>query len=342
MTRGESLVLQVCRINVTNNKQGGNKMECFIGIDVGKAFLDVYIDGLNTAFQVPNTFLSIQDLVNKLAKIKEDEIKLIVCEPTGGYEAALVECLRAAQLPIHIAHANKVRDFARAQGKYAKTDKIDSRLLCEYGKILKPAPSQEKLSPELKEIQALWTRKHQLAEEKLREKNRLEKKVSEVIRSSIERNLTWIDNELIKLEEQLRASIDQTSSIRNFVDLLTSIPGVGLQTALAMVTGVPELGSVDHKSLSSLIGVSPFNRDSGKKRGQRRIKGGRAHVRKALYMAAVASVRSNPLLKTFYLRLRAKGKKAKVALVAVMRKLLAILNSVASRQSPWMQNYDIS
>ncbi|MBL0941243.1 MAG: IS110 family transposase [Alphaproteobacteria bacterium] len=126
------------------------------------------------------------------------------------------------------------------------------------------------------------------------------------------------------------------------MELLTSIPGVGEQTALAMITGVPELGKADHKSLSSLIGVSPFNRDSGKRRGQRRIKGGRAHVRKALYMAAVASVRSNPLLKAFYLRLRVKGKKAKVVLVAVMRKLLAILNSIASRQSPWLQNYKIS
>jgi len=317
-------------------------MEVFVGIDVGKGYLDVYISNSNKSFRVQNTLSGVQGLAAKLIKLYGNTIRIAVCEATGGYEDLLVQEFRHSEIPLHIAHANKVRDFARATGQYAKTDKIDAYLLSQYASTFIPKATHDLRSPEIKKLQALQIRRRQLLDEKIRERNRLERRLPDILQLSIEKHLAWIEKELEIIELTIRELIENTESLKQSCSLLISIPGVGLQTAIAMVTEVPELGTLDSKALTSLIGIAPFNRDSGKKIGQRRIKGGRSEVRKALYMAAVASVRSNPLLKTFYCKLRTKGKKAKVALVAVMRKLLTILNSVAHRKSPWITHYKIS
>jgi transposase len=243
--------------------------------------------------------------------------------------------LRTAGFPIHVAHPNKIRNFAKAIGKFAKTDKIDAKILSEFSRVFKPHADGSALTPELETLQVLCLRRQQLLDEKIRETNRLDKQLVDVLRKSIDKHVIWLKDEIKAVEKLIEEHLTLHETIKKSVELLKSVPGIGALTAISLLTGLPELGCLEDKKLAALVGVAPLNRDSGKTIGKRYIKGGRKSVRKSLYMAAVVSVRFNPDMKVFYQRLRQKGKAAKVALIAVIRKLLILLNHVARRRTPW-------
>lgn len=313
-------------------------MELYVGVDVSKEKLDIYINDIqNNETCFDNSKGGIKKLIRFLQKFqsKEHVIKLIICEATGGYERLLSNMLQEFGLPIHVAHANKVRNFAKAIGKFAKTDKIDAKILNEFARAFKPNPDKVFLTPELDTLRALLTRRQQLLDERTRENNRLDKPLLEVLKKSIEKHIQWIEKALKEIDKLISDQIKSHDNIDHLVELLSSIPGIGTISAATLLTELPELGHIEDKELSALVGVAPMNRDSGKMTGKRFIKGGRCLVRKTLYMAALSSIRFNPDMKIFYQRLRAKGKVAKVALIAVVRKLLIVLNSVMQRGSPW-------
>ncbi len=317
---------------------GRVKMELFVGVDVAKTHLDIHIDGIEKEdLRLENSRTGIESLIKTLQGLqqKEDIIRLVICEATGGYERLLSMMLRAADLPIHVAHPNKVKNFAKAIGKFAKTDKIDAKILSEFARVFKPNADACVLTPELETLQALFLRRQQLLDERTRETNRLDKSLLNVLRESIEKHVKWLKNEIEVVEKLIEEHIELQSMIKKSVALLTSVPGIGTLTAISVLTGLPELGCLEDKKLAALVGVAPLNRDSGKTVGRRFVKGGRNSIRKSLYMAAISSVRCNPDMKVFYQRLRQKGKAAKVALIAVVRKLIILLNHVVRRQTPW-------
>lgn len=313
-------------------------MEIYVGIDVSKTHLDIYINDIeDKESRIENSKVGIENFIKILQNLqKKHTIRLIICEATGGYEKLLSIMLRSVELPIHVAHANKIRAFAKATGKLAKTDKIDAKILNEFAQVFRPNPDAIFLTPELETLRALFIRRQQLLEEKIRENNRLDKHILDVLRQSIEEHITWLANKLKEIEKLIEQQIKSHDKIKESVVLLGSVPGIGTLTAIALLTGLPELGHSDGKQLAALVGVTPLNRESGKKTGKRYIKGGRGSIRKNLYMSAIVSVRLNPDMKKFYQHLRAKGKAAKVALTAVIRKLLILLNSIARKQTPWV------
>ena len=313
-------------------------MKLYVGIDVSKTQLDIYINDIERKdFRLENSKTGIEALIKILQDLnsKGHTVRLVICEATGGYERTLSLMLRAAGLPIHVAHPNKVRNFAKATGVFAKTDKIDARILSNFAKVFNPKPDEIALSPELEVLRTLSARRQQLLEDKTSEHNRLDKHISDIIRKSIKKHIAWIEKEIDSLEKLISQQIKTHDEIKNAVDLLSSVPGVGDITAAALLTELPELGNLDGKKLASLVGVAPLNRDSGKKRGKRHIRGGRNTIREILYMSALTSIRFNYDMKIFYDRLRENGKEAKVALVAVMRKLIMLLNEIARRKTPW-------
>lgn len=313
-------------------------MELYIGVDVSKTKLDVYINDIaKREYEFENSKLGIEKLIELLENLqsKNNVIQLVVCEATGGYERLLSIMLRAVNIPIHVAHANKVRNFAKATGKFAKTDKIDAKILNEFAQVFRPSSDTISLTPELDSLRALFIRRQQLLDEKVRENNRLDKHILDKLRESIEKHIKWIEKELKEIDTLINQQIEAHEQIKNSVELLKSVPGIGVLTAIALLTDLPELGQIGDKQLAALVGVAPLNRDSGKMTGKRYIKGGRGSIRKSLYMAAVVSVRFNPDMKMFYQRLRSKGKATKVALTAVIRKLLTLLNAIIYRKTPW-------
>jgi len=317
-------------------------MELFFGIDVGKFILDIHVNPLNQIFSVNNDQTGIKKLLKKINNYTKSEhcTKLIVCEATGGYENLLVDLLRDQNIPIHVAHANKVRNFAKATGKFAKTDKIDANILSDYAMVFKPKPNAYVIDKELKALKDLQIRRRHLMDDLIKEQNRLDKNIDKELAKSINRHIKWLKQEIKLVDRKIDAFILEHKDIKAQIDLITSIPGVGQITASAILTNLPEIKSVDNKQLSALIGVAPMNKDSGTKSGKRRIIGGRANVRNSLYMAAVASIRSNHMISKFYKRLRDKGKPAKVAIVAAMHKLLFIIKSVLKRQTVWIEYHE--
>lgn len=313
-------------------------MELYVGVDVSKKQLDIYINEIEQKeYRFENSTIGIENFIGvlKALQLKNYSIKLIICEATGGYERLLFNLCQVNNLPIHVTHPNKVRSFAKAIGTFAKTDKIDARMLGQFARVFKPDPDQIVLSPELQKLRAFVTRRQQLLEEKIRETNRLDKLMEPITRQSIEEHIQWIQKALKALENLMLDQIKTHSEIQKSVQLLESVPGIGTLTAAVLLTELPELGRIEGKQLAALVGVAPMNQDSGQKTGKRYIQGGRAFIRKSLYMAAVASVRFNPDMKKFYKGLRTRGKLAKIALTAVIRKLLIVLNSVMRRQTPW-------
>lgn len=317
-------------------------MDLFIGIDVGKFSLDIYISGLNQSITVDNNKVGFQSLIKMLAPpLKEDHvIKLIVCEATGGYEKPVVEALRRNNFPVHIAHANKVRNFAKATGKFAKTDKIDARILSGYAKVFNPKPTNKQLTEEVGQLKAWQLRRSQLIDDLTREKNRLDKNIDKPLAQSIKRHVQWLEKELERIEQIIHNHVDCHLKIKEAIDLITSIPGIGCVTACAILTDLPEIYSSTGKQLTALVGIAPMNRDSGTKTGKRYIQGGRAPLRKALYMATIACLKWNPFIREFYLTLKKKGKPTKVAIVAAMHKLLLVIKSVITRNSKWQPQWN--
>ena len=295
-----------------------------VGIDVSKGRLDTATipDGSRRA--EPNDDAGIDRLVKAFVEARPD---LIVLESTGGYERSLVAALAARQLPVVVVNPRQVRDFARAMGKLAKTDEIDAVVLARFGEATKPEirplPDEETLA-----LQALIARRRQLNDMIVAEENRLETASHKQIKQTIQRHIDWLRKQLKDLDKDIQTTIRNSPIWREKDDLLRSIPGIGPVLSSTLLAALPELGKLDRKKIAALVGVAPFNDDSGSRRGRRAIAGGRSGIRPVLYMATMVATRHNPAIKEFYVRLLKAGKRKLVALTACMRKLLTILNAV--------------
>jgi transposase len=307
-----------------------SKGEVYVGVDVSKAQLDVAIGREGEYWQANNDAIGIRKSVERLQSIQP---ALIVVESTGGMETALITEMFAAQLPFALVHPGRVRDFARSIGLLAKTDKLDARLLARFGEAVKPPVSQ--LPGEAEQLlNALMVRRRQLLDMIVDEKNHLATtRLS--LRPKVEEHIAWLEQELAELGQQIHDLIHQIPHFQQKEAVLRSAKGVGPVLCAKLLSALPELGQMDRKKIAALVGVAPFNDDSGRQRGKRRIKGGRADVREVLYMATVAAARSNPVIKPFYQHLLKQGKLKKVALVACMRKFLTILNAMIRDMRPW-------
>lgn len=304
-----------------------------VGLDVCKVRLDGFISDQEKTFAFANDEAGIGELITR---VQAAEPALVVLEATGGLERAVVAQLLAAALPVAVVNPRQVRDFARATGRLAKTDRLDARLLAQFGVAVKPA--QRALPDEASQDFAdQLARRRQLVEMLTMEKNRLKASPNKVVRKDITTHIQWLHNRLRATEDGLRRSVEASPAWQAKRDLLSEVKGLGEVTVLTLIACLPELGQLDRKAIAALVGVAPFNRDSGTLRGRRRVWGGRATVRAALYMATLSAVRHNPTLRVFYQRLRGAGKMAKVALVACMRKLLTILNAMLRDQTPWRE-----
>lgn len=302
----------------------------FVGIDVAKNRLDVALHPQGEAFAVNADPEGIAALVAHLQAVRP---ALIVLEATGGYEASLAAELVAADLPVAVVNPRQTRDFARALGRLAKTDAIDAATLALFAEKVQPRCHTPPTEREAR-LKALVTRQHQLVVFRTAELNRRAHATDEV-RKSTDAVLRALQRQIEDLDHQIRGTVRHCPLWREQDDLLQSVPGVGPQTSQMLLAALPQLGRLNRRQIASLVGVAPLNRDSGQRRGQRILGGGRAAVRATLYMAALAAIRCNPVLRAFYQRLRATGKKAKVALTACMRELLIILNAIVRTQQPW-------
>jgi len=305
--------------------------DCFVGIDVSSQTLDVCRLPAGEVFTENNSGKGIQRLVGRLKKTLPT---LVVLEATGGYERSLVLALAEAGVPTAVVNPRQVRDFARARGILAKTDSIDANVLAQFARDLRPAPSEAPSERQL-ELEELLARRRQVIAMRTSEKNRRQQVRGQAVVKSVKTLLRTLDHEVTQLEERIAELLQQCVHATEKLRLLTSTPGVGPTVGQTLVIDLPQLGQLNRREIASLVGVAPHNRDSGQRRGRRCIWGGRSHVRSALYMAVLASLRCNHIMRAFYDRLRAAGKPAKVALTACMRKLLTILNSMLARNTPW-------
>lgn len=304
--------------------------EAFIGIDVSKARLDV--SGLpEDAREFPNTPKGISDLTGAL---KQAAASLIVFEPSGGYELALVAALVEAHLPVVVVNARQVRDFAKASGRLAKTDRVDASVLAEFARRMRPEPRVLK-DEEQRALTDLAERRKQVQAMIISERQRLTFVADQLVRRDISEHIAFLEQREKGIAKELAERLRATPLWRERVELLTSVPGVGPGTAAMLIATLPELGSLGKRPVAGLAGLAPYNRDSGSHKGKRRIWGGRSRVRSALFMATLSGVRCNPALRTKYLSLRANGKPHKVALIACARKLLVILNAIIRTGQPW-------
>ena len=306
----------------------------FVGIDVSKAQLDVKIRPTGEKDSVANDKAGIKTLVKRLAKLQPT---LIVLEASGGYERQIAQALVRAELPVVVMNPRQVRDFAKATGQLAKTDTIDADVLAHFAEVVRP---QLRALPDAVtlELRALTSRRRQIIEMIVAERNRLAM-ASKTIGKRIGAHIRWLEQELERANQDLDQAIEQSPIWKVKEELLQSTPSIGPVTSRTLLADLPELGTLDRKQISSLAGVAPFNRDSGTLKGRRSIWGGRAPVRCALYMAALVATRRNPVIRDFYKRLTAKGKLFKVALVACMRKLLTILNSMIKHKTRWSETF---
>jgi transposase len=304
----------------------------FVGIDVSQDHLDVALAPSGEAWQVSNDEPGIGRLVARLTELRPE---LIVLEATGRLELPAAAALGAAGLPVVVVNPRQSRDFARATGQLAKTDTLDARGLALFAERIRPAvrPLPDAAAQALADLVA---RRRQIVEMLVAEKNRLTRASKRVARD-IRRHIAFLENQLAELNNQLQEAIAASPLWLEKQELLMSTPGVGPTVAATLLANLPELGRLDRRQIAALVGVAPLNRDSGKYRGQRTIWGGRAQVRAPLYMAVLVAMRWNPIIKTFYRRLLAAGKKKKVALTACMRKLLTILNAMLKNKTAWQQ-----
>jgi transposase len=304
-----------------------------IGIDISKSTLDVH--GLPAS--VPCRFANNSEGIAHLrACLRKCSVHLIVCEPSGGYERDIITALQAAALPVALVNARRVRDFARARGILAKTDKIDAKVLADYGLLLRPEPKPVCTPDELDEYTA---RRRQLVEFRKKERIALEKARSQQIALAIEQHIAHLETLIAACDRAIERIIQEDETLKNKARILTSCKGIGTVTAAVLIAKLPELGKLPHAAITALAGVAPFNHDSGTIRAARHIKGGRKIVRNALYMAAISAIRFNHDIKAGYQRLINAGKPQKVAIVAAMRKILLTLNALCKQNRIWQQNW---
>ena len=303
----------------------------FVGIDVAKAQLDVAVRPAADRWEVSHDDAGIGQLVSQLKSLGP---AMVLVEASGGLELPLVAALATGELPVVVVNPRQVRDFARATGKLAKTDALDAAVLAHFAEAVRP-PVRPLRDAETQVLNSLVARRHQVMTMLVSEKNRLSAAATVAVRPRIEAHIAWLERELEDLDEGLRRTLRQSPVWREKDDLLRTVPGVGEQLSLTLLAYLPELGTLDRRQIAALVGVAPFNRDSGTLRGKRTVWGGRARIRATLYMGALVASRFNPVIRDFYQRLLAAGKPKKLALTACMRKLLVILNSMLKHRSPW-------
>ena len=303
----------------------------YVGIDVAKAQVDVAIRPTNDRWEIPRDEAGIRKLVSQMKTL---EPVMVLLEASGGLELPLVAALAAEAVPVVVVNPRQVRDFARATGKLAKTDALDAAVLAHFAEAVRP-PVRPLRDAETQLLNSMAARRHQVMTMLVSEKNRLSAATTVAVRPRIEAHIAWLERELDELDEGLRQTLRQSPVWQEKDDLLRTVPGVGEQLSITLLAYLPELGTLDRRQIAALVGVAPFNRDSGTLRGKRTVWGGRARVRAALYMGALVASRFNPVIQDFYQRLLAAGKPKKLALTACMRKLLVILNSMLKHGSPW-------
>jgi transposase len=304
--------------------------EINVGVDTGKAQLDFYVRPLDQAFSVPNTAAGIRDALQQLKKVNPTRI---VIEATGRLELPFAIAAQKTKLVICIINPLHMRRFASAAGKLAKTDQLDARIIARFGEAMQPEPTE--IRPEnVRLISDLVARRSQLLDMSTMEKNRLSI-LPKALHASLNRHLKQLQAEVKKIEVLLDKHIEQTPEWQEKRDLLMSVNGVGKVLAYTLLSDLPELGQLNRKAIAALVGVAPMNRESGDYKGKRHIRGGRARVRKVLFMAIMSAMQSNPKLKRQYTALKAAGKPSKVAMVACMRKLITILNVMVKTGQHW-------
>jgi transposase len=307
-------------------------VEIFVGIDVSKAHLDVAVLPASVEAQrYPNDEAGIEQCIQSLVALKP---VLIVLEATGGLEMPFAIAARAAGLAVAVVNPRQVRDFARAMGILAKTDRLDAAVLAQFAATLRPEvrPLPDK---ETRALAELLARRRQLIEMRAEEKTRLKQTFSKSQKASIQAHIDWLNAHIGEIDHDLENGLRSSPSWKVKENLLKSIPGIGSTTALTLIACLPELGRLGRREIASLAGLAPLNRDSGSLRGRRSIWGGRAVVRSTLYMAALAAIRGKNPLAAFYTRLIERGKPFKVAIVATMRKLLTMANAIMRSLTPW-------
>ncbi len=302
----------------------------FVGIDVSKAQLDVAVRPTGKRWTLPYDQTGIEGLIPQIVDL---EPALVLLEATGGLELPLVAALAAAALPVVVVNPRQVRDFAKATGTLAKTDTLDAGVLAHFADAVRPEVRPLK-DAETQVLNSLTARRRQVMTMLVSEKNRLGSAIG-AVSPRIEAHIAWLEQELSDLDKGLRQTLRRSPVWREKDDLLRTVPGVGEQLSLTLLANLPELGTLNRRQIAALVGVAPYNRDSGALRGKRAVWGGRSRVRAVLYMGALVASRHNPAIRDFYQRLLAAGKPKKVALVASMRKLLVILNGMLKHGSSW-------
>jgi transposase len=304
--------------------------ERFAGVDVSKHTLDLHLEGERDVLHVEYDDAGLQQVCQRLL---EAAPTLIVLEATGGLETRLAAELGAHGLPVAVVNPRQVRDFAKASGRLAKTDRVDAQVLSAFARAIRPAARAPK-EEDVRELEALVTRRRQLIDIRVQEVLRLGT-ASKLQAKSLKEHIAWLDRRIASLDTDLTHRLRKSEIWRAKEDLLKSIPGVGQVTCMTLLAKCPELGRLDRREIAALVGVAPLANDSGTHRGKRFIWGGRADVRAVLYMAAVSAMRCNTIIKTFAERLKLAGKPGKVVIVACMRKLLTIMNSILKSNTPW-------
>ena len=317
-----------------NNVQRESNETHFVGIDVAKDELVVHILPTNQQRTVPNSLKGINELLTLFKEIKP---KQILFEATGGLERELLTNLAANGFEVVCINPRQARDLAKGLGELAKTDAVDARMLATFAQLqhFKPRPVP---SRETQEMNDLVTRKQQLIDLRAKEKNRSHDKAQKFIAKSIEKTIDFLDKQIADIDDRIKKMIDDNPDWNEKDKILQSVPGVGPKTSQVLISAMPELGNLNRQEIAALAGLAPFCDDSGKKSGERHIKGGRADVRSALYMAAFNAVHRKNAFKEYYDQLIARGKKRKVALVATMRKLLTTLNTMIKNKTQWMEH----
>jgi len=307
-----------------------NNKERVVGIDVSKATLDVALLPSGEVLQFANDANGIEELGKKLKLAAAD---LVVMEATGGYETAVATALVGSGLRVAVVNPRQIRDFAKATGRLAKNDRLDAQVIAAFGQAIEPEivrlPDED-----ARALEALLVRRRQLVAMRVQEVNRLGL-MQGAMRKRIKAHIDWLEKEIDKLDIDLTAGLRSSPAWRAKDELLRSFKGVGPITSGTLMVALPELGQLDRRAIAALVGLAPFNRDSGVMRGRRSIYGGRSQVRTLLYMAATTAIRSNPVIRAFYERLKSRGKPHKVAMVACMRKMLTILNAMVRQSTPW-------
>jgi transposase len=307
------------------------RREVFVGIDVSQDFLDVGVRPSGERFRVGYDSAGLDGLVSRLQALRPIRI---VLEATGKLEAPLVACLQMARLTPVVVNPRQVRDFAKATGELAKTDGIDAGVLAHFAEAIRPEV-RELPDEQAQALAELVNRRRQVQDMRVAEQNRLRRIASALVRLRIERHVAYLERELDDIDDELQRQIAKTPAWQADVDLYCTVPGIGRTLATSVVAHLPELGRLSGRKISKLVGIAPLADDSGTRHGKRRIWGGRASVRRSLYLAALVAIRFNPPMRDVYERLVGSGKPKKVAIVACMRKLLVILNAMKRDGTPW-------